>query len=157
VKIDGEATRAKIIEAEWNDNDNEEYVEERKKQSSERKTHSAINHNDEASAYIWSQHLESLWGTARDGEKHINGWNEVPWKALTKWQPTKLQGKYINCEVLVMNETRTHEKDHVVTAKWPYLTIVGGCGARFVKSECQLQCGTQNFTPISLCTRIYMK
>jgi hypothetical protein len=49
-------------------------------------------------------------------------------EALTKRQPTKLQGKYIICEVRVMNETRTSKKDDVVMVKWFYLAIVGGCG-----------------------------
>jgi hypothetical protein len=51
-KIEVEATRAKIVEAEQNDINDEEYVEERNKQRSERDTHTAINRNDEASTYI---------------------------------------------------------------------------------------------------------
>jgi hypothetical protein len=56
-------------------------------------------------------------------------------EALTKWQSTKLQGKYINCELRVMDEARTNEKHHVLMVEWPYLAIVGGCGAWFVKSD----------------------
>jgi hypothetical protein len=49
-------------------------------------------------------------------------------EALNMRQPTKLQGKYINCEkVWVMNKTRMSKKDNVVMVKWPYLAIVSSC------------------------------
>jgi hypothetical protein len=83
-------------------------------------------------------------------------------EALTMWQPTKLQRKYINCEVQVMNETRMSKMDDVVMLKWPYLAIVRGCGWWCALCEkCFLNVGchycSQNFTPIILCTRIYVK
>jgi hypothetical protein len=40
-------------------------------------------------------------------------------------QPTKLQCKWIKCEVRVMNEGRMREKHHVMVVQWPYLAIVG--------------------------------
>jgi hypothetical protein len=49
-------------------------------------------------------------------------------EALTKRQPTKVQGKHIKCEVMRMQQQRTSEKHHVVMVKWPYLAIVGGFG-----------------------------
>jgi hypothetical protein len=53
-KIEEEATKAKIIEADQNDIDDEEYVEESNKKRSEREIDTAINRNEEAiySTYI---------------------------------------------------------------------------------------------------------